>query len=155
MDKGILEALQSGVIAGYPTQDIKVTLVDGSYHEVDSSEAAFKIAGSMAIKKALEQSGPVLLEPIEKVEVETPEQYMGDVMGNLSGRRGKIEGIEDRTNTKVIHAKVPLGEMFGYATDLRSQTQGRASYTMQFDSYESVPKNIRDEIVSKNGGSAT
>ena len=109
----------------------------------------------MAIKKALEQSGPVLLEPIEKVEVETPEQYMGDVMGNLSGRRGKIEGIEDRTNTKVIHAKVPLGEMFGYATDLRSQTQGRASYTMQFDSYESVPKNIRDEIVSKNGGSAT
>ena len=155
VDKGIREALQSGVIAGYPTQDIKVTLVDGSYHEVDSSEAAFKIAGSMAIKKALEQSGPVLLEPIEKVEVETPEQYMGDVMGNLSGRRGKIEGIEDRTNTKVSHAKVPLGEMFGYATDLRSQTQGRASYTMQFDSYESVPKNIRDEIVSKNGGSAT
>ena len=155
VDKGIREALQSGVIAGYPTQDIKVTLVDGSYHEVDSSEAAFKIAGSMAIKKALEQSGPVLLEPIEKVEVETPEQYMGDVMGNLSGRRGKIEGIEDRTNTKVIHAKVPLGEMFGYATDLRSQTQGRASYTMQFDSYESVPKNIRGEIVSKNGGSAT
>ena len=155
VDKGIREALQSGVIAGYPTQDIKVTLVDGSYHEVDSSEAAFKIAGSMAIKKALEQSGPVLLEPIEKVEVETPEQYMGDVMGNLSGRRGKIEGIEDRTNTKVIHAKVPLGEMFGYATDLRSQTQGRASYTMQFDSYEAAPKNIRDEIVSKNGGSAT
>ena len=155
VDKGIREALQSGVIAGYPTQDIKVTLVDGSYHEVDSSEAAFKIAGSMAIKKALEQSGPVLLEPIEQVEVETPEQYMGDVMGNLSGRRGKIEGMEDRTNTKVIHAKVPLGEMFGYATDLRSQTQGRASYTMQFDSYEAVPKNIRDEIVSKNGGSAT
>ena len=155
VDKGIREALQSGVIAGYPTQDIKVTLVDGSYHEVDSYEAAFKIAGSMAIKKALEQSGPVLLEPIEQVEVETPEQYMGDVMGNLSGRRGKIEGMEDRTNTKVIHAKVPLGEMFGYATDLRSQTQGRASYTMQFDSYEAVPKNIRDEIVSKNGGSAT
>ncbi len=155
VDKGIREALQSGVIAGYPTQDIKVTLVDGSYHEVDSSEAAFKIAGSMAIKKALEQSGPVLLEPIEKVEVETPEQYMGDVMGNLSGRRGKIEGIEDRTNTKVIHAKVPLGEMFGYATDLRSQTQGRASYTMQFDSYEAVHQNIRDEIVSKKGGSAT
>jgi len=124
VDKGIREALQSGVIAGYPTQDIKVTLVDGSYHEVDSSEAAFKIAGSMAIKKALEQSGPVLLEPIEKVEVETPEQYMGDVMGNLSGRRGKIEGIEDRTNTKVIHAKVPLGEMFGYATDLRLASAG-------------------------------
>ncbi|OFK22442.1 elongation factor G [Olsenella sp. HMSC062G07] len=154
VDKGIQEALQSGVIAGYPTQDIKVTLVDGSYHEVDSSEAAFKIAGSMAIKKALQQSDPVLLEPIESVEVETPEQYMGDVMGNLSGRRGKIEGMEDRSNTKLIRAKVPLGEMFGYATDLRSQTQGRASYTMQFDSYEAVPKNIREEIVSKNGGSA-
>ena len=129
VDKGIQEALESGVIAGYPVQDIKVTLVDGSYHEVDSSEAAFKIAGSMAIKEALRRSDPVLLEPIEAVEVETPEQYMGDVMGNLSGRRGKIEGMEDRTNTKVIKAKVPLGEMFGYATDLRSQTQGRASYT--------------------------
>ena len=155
VDKGIQEALETGVIAGYPVQDIKVTLVDGSYHEVDSSEAAFKIAGSMAVKKALQQSDPVLLEPIESVVVETPEQYMGDVMGNLSGRRGKIEGMEDRTNTKMIRAKVPLGEMFGYATDLRSQTQGRASYTMQFDSYEAVPKNIRDEIVSKNGGSAT
>jgi elongation factor G len=155
VDKGIQEALNSGVIAGYPVQDIKVTLVDGSYHEVDSSEAAFKIAGSMAIKEALKQSDPVLLEPIELVEVETPEQYMGDVMGNLSGRRGKIEGMEDRTNTKIIRAKVPLGEMFGYATDLRSQTQGRASYTMQFDCYEPVPKNIKDEIVSKNGGSAS
>ncbi|WP_077598472.1 elongation factor G [Olsenella urininfantis] len=155
VDKGIQEALETGVIAGYPVQDIKVTLVDGSYHEVDSSEAAFKIAGSMAIKKALQESGPVLLEPIESVVVETPEQYMGDVMGNLSGRRGKIEGMEDRANTKLIRAKVPLGEMFGYATDLRSQTQGRASYTMQFDSYEAVPKNIRDEIVSKNGGSAS
>ncbi len=131
VDKGIKEALETGVIAGYPVQDVKVTLVDGSYHEVDSSEA------------------------IELVEVETPEQYMGDVMGNLSGRRGKIEGMEDRSNTKVIRAKVPLGEMFGYATDLRSQTQGRASYTMQFDSYEPVPKNIKDEIVSKNGGSAS
>jgi elongation factor G len=152
VDKGIQEALESGVIAGYPVQDIKVTLVDGSYHEVDSSEAAFKIAGSMAIKKALQESDPVLLEPVEQVEVETPEQYMGDVMGNLSGRRGKIEGMEDRKNTKLIRAKVPLGEMFGYATDLRSQTQGRASYTMQFDSYEPVPKNIREQIVAKNGG---
>lgn len=152
VDKGIQEALQSGVIAGYPVEDIKVTLVDGSYHEVDSSEAAFKIAGSMAIKKALQESDPVLLEPIERVDVETPEQYMGDVMGNLSSRRGKIEGMEDRSNTKVIRAKVPLGEMFGYATDLRSQTQGRASYTMQFDSYEPVPKNIKDEIVAKNAG---
>ncbi|MDO4808208.1 MAG: elongation factor G, partial [Coriobacteriales bacterium] len=115
IDKGIQEALNSGVIAGYPVQDIKVTLVDGSYHEVDSSEAAFKVAGSMAIKKALNMSDPVLLEPVEAVEVETPEQYMGDVMGNLSSRRGKIEGMEDRSNTKVIKAKVPLGEMFGYA----------------------------------------
>ena len=153
IDKGIREALNSGVIAGYPVVDIKVTLVDGSYHEVDSSEAAFKIAGSMAIKDALKKSDPVLLEPVESVEVETPEQYMGDVMGNLSSRRGKIEGMEDRRDTKVIRAKVPLGEMFGYATDLRSQTQGRASYTMQFDSYEPVPKAVRDEIVAKNGGS--
>ena len=155
IDKGIQEALESGVIAGYPVVDIKVKLIDGSYHEVDSSEAAFKIAGSMAIKDALKKSDPVLLEPVEEVEVETPEQYMGDVMGNLSGRRGKIEGMEDRRDTKVIRAKVPLGEMFGYATDLRSQTQGRASYTMQFDSYEPVPKNIRDEIVAKNGGNAS
>lgn len=155
VDKGIREALESGVIAGYPVQDIKVTLVDGSYHEVDSSEAAFKIAGSMAIKKALQQSDPILLEPVERVDVETPEQYMGDVMGNLSSRRGKIEGMEDRSNVKVIRAKVPLGEMFGYATDLRSQTQGRASYTMQFDSYEPVPKSTRDEIIAKNGGNAS
>ena len=154
VDKGIQEALTSGVIAGYPVQDLKLTLVVGSYHEVDSSEAAFKIAGSMAIKAALQQSDPVLLEPIESVVVETPEQYMGDVMGNLTGRRGKIEGMEDRANTKLIRAKVPLGEMFGYATDLRSQTQGRASYTMQFDSYEAVPKSIREQIVSKAGGSA-
>ena len=152
IDKGIQEALNTGVIAGFPVLDVKVTLFDGSYHEVDSSEAAFKIAGSMAIKDALKKSDPVLLEPVEKVEVETPEQYMGDVMGNLTSRRGKIEGMEDRHGTKVITAKVPLGEMFGYATDLRSQTQGRASYTMQFDCYEPVPKSVRDEIVAKNGG---
>ena len=151
VDKGIQEALEAGVIAGYPVVDIKVKLIDGKYHEVDSSEAAFKIAGSMAIKEALRRSDPVLLEPVEAVEVETPEQYMGDVMGNLSSRRGKIEGMEDRSNSKVIKAKVPLGEMFGYATDLRSQTQGRASYTMQFDSYEPVPKSVRDEIMSKHG----
>lgn len=155
IDKGIREALENGVIAGYPVVDIKVTLVDGSYHEVDSSEAAFKIAGSMAIKDALKKSNPILLEPVESVEVETPEQYMGDVMGNLSSRRGKIEGMEDRQDAKVIRAKVPLGEMFGYATDLRSQTQGRASYTMQFDSYEPVPNAVREEIVAKNGGSAS
>ena len=155
VDKGIQEALETGVIAGYPVQDVKVTLVDGSYHEVDSSEAAFKIAGSMAIKEALRRSDPVLLEPIEYVEVEMPEQYLGDVMGNLSGRRGKIEGMEPRSTTTVLKAKVPLGEMFGYATDLRSQTQGRATYTMQFDSYEPVPKSIRDEIIGKNGGNAS
>ncbi len=151
IDKGIQEALNTGVISGYPVVDVKVTLFDGSYHEVDSSEAAFKIAGSMAIKDALKKSDPILLEPTMAVEVETPEQYMGDVMGNLSGRRGKIEGMDDRGGNKVIRAKVPLGEMFGYATDLRSQTQGRASYTMQFDSYEPAPKSVVDEVVAKNG----
>ena len=154
VDKGIQEALESGVIAGYPVVDIKVKLVDGSYHEVDSSEAAFKIAGSMAIKEALRKSDPVLLEPVEDVVVETPEQYLGDVMGNLSSRRGKIDGIEDRRNTKIIRAKVPLGEMFGYATDLRSQTQGRASYTMQFASYEPVPKSVAEEVAAKSGANA-
>ena len=154
IDKGIQEALESGVIAGYPVVDVKVTLVDGSYHEVDSSEAAFKIAGSMAIKDALKKSDPVLLEPIEDVEVETPQQYLGDVMGNLNSRRGQIQGMEDRNGTTSIKAKVPLGEMFGYATDLRSQTQGRASYTMQFSDYEPVPKSVAEEIVSKAGGNA-
>ena len=154
IDKGIQEALESGVIAGYPVVDIKVTLVDGSYHEVDSSEAAFKIAGSMAIKDALKKSDPVLLEPIEDVEVETPQQYLGDVMGNLNSRRGAIQGMEDRNGTTSIKAKVPLGEMFGYATDLRSQTQGRASYTMQFAEYEPVPKSVAEQIVSKAGGNA-
>ena len=154
IDKGIQEALNTGVISGYPVVDVKVTLFDGSYHEVDSSEAAFKIAGSMAIKDALKKSDPILLEPMMAVEVETPEQYMGDVMGNLSGRRGKIEGMDDRGGNKTIRAKVPLGEMFGYATDLRSQTQGRASYTMQFDSYEPAPKSVQDEVMSKNGTNA-
>ncbi len=151
VDKGIQEALETGVIAGFPTEDIKVELIDGSYHEVDSSEAAFKIAGSMAIKEALRRSNPVLLEPVMAVEVVTPEQYMGDVMGNLSSRRGKIEGMEDRKNAKAIRARVPLGEMFGYATDLRSATQGRAVYTMQFSAYEPVPKNVADEVASKGG----
>lgn len=155
VDKGIQEALNSGVLAGYPVVDIRVELVDGSYHEVDSSEAAFKIAGSMAIKDALRKSKPVILEPMMAVEVETPEEYMGDVMGNLSSRRGQIQGMGDRGNAKIISAKVPLSEMFGYATDLRSTTQGRASYTMQFDSYEPVPKNVADEIISKAGGNAS
>ncbi|MDR0515177.1 MAG: elongation factor G [Coriobacteriaceae bacterium] len=154
IDRGIQEALNSGVLAGYPVVDIKVTLVDGSYHEVDSSEAAFKVAGSMAIKDALRKSSPVLLEPMMSVEVETPENYMGDVMGNLSSRRGQIQGMGDRGNAKIINAKVPLSEMFGYATDLRSATQGRAVYTMQFDSYEPVPKSVADEIISKAGGNA-
>ncbi len=154
IDKGIQEALNSGVLAGYPVVDVKVRLVDGSYHDVDSSEGAFKIAGSMAIKDALKKSKPVILEPMMAVEVETPEEYMGDVMGNLSSRRGQIQGMGDRGNAKIVSAKVPLSEMFGYATDLRSTTQGRASYTMQFDSYEPVPKNVADEIISKAGGQA-
>ena len=154
IDKGIQEALASGVVAGYPVVDVKVMLVDGSYHEVDSSEAAFKIAGSMAVKEALRKSNPVLLEPIEDIEVETPQQYMGDVLGNLNSRRGQIQGMEERNETTSIKAKVPLGEMFGYATDLRSQTQGRASYTMQFSDYEPVPKAVAEDIVSKSGANA-
>ncbi|MCL1798019.1 MAG: elongation factor G [Eggerthellaceae bacterium] len=153
VDRGIQEALNSGILAGYPVVDIKVSLVDGSYHEVDSSEAAFKVAGSMAIKEALRKAGSVILEPVMAVEVETPENYMGDVMGNLSSRRGQIQGMGDRANAKTINAKVPLSEMFGYATDLRSATQGRAVYTMQFDSYEPVPKSVAEEIINKAGGS--
>jgi elongation factor G len=152
VDKGIQEALTSGVLAGYPVVDVKVELVDGSYHEVDSSEMAFKVAGSMAIKEGLKKSGAVLLEPTMAVEVNTPEEFMGDVMGDLSSRRGHIEGMEPRGNAQVIRAKVPLANMFGYATDLRSRTQGRAAYTMQFKAYEPVPKSIADEIVAKVGG---
>ncbi len=154
VDKGIQEALNNGVLAGYPVVDVKVELIDGSYHEVDSSEAAFKVAGSMALKAALKKASPVILEPVMSVEVETPEEYMGDVMGNLSSRRGQIQGMGDRGNAKVITAKVPLSEMFGYATDLRSSTQGRASHTMQFDAYEPVPKTVAEEIISKAGGNA-
>ena len=154
IDRGIREALNTGVLAGYPVVDVKVQLVDGSYHDVDSSETAFKVAGSMAIKEALRKSKPVILEPVMSVEVETPEGYMGDVMGNLSSRRGQIQGMGDRGNAKIINAKVPLSEMFGYATDLRSTTQGRAVYTMQFDSYEPVPKNVAEEIIGKAGANA-
>ena len=154
IDKGIQEALNSGVLAGYPVEAVRVELIDGSYHEVDSSEAAFKIAGSMAIKEALRKGDPTIMEPVMSVEVETPEEYMGDVMGNLSSRRGQIQGMGDRGNAKTISAKVPLSEMFGYATDLRSTTQGRAVYTMQFDSYEPVPKSVGEEIISKAGGQA-
>ncbi len=153
VDKGIQEALNTGVVAGYPVLDVRVELIDGSYHDVDSSEAAFKVAGSMAIKAALRKSDPVLLEPIMAVEVETPGDYVGDVMGNLSARRGQIQGQEERGNAMCIRVNVPLSEMFGYATDLRSSTQGRASYTMQFDSYAPVPKNVAEEIISKAGKS--
>ena len=154
IDKGIQEALNSGVLAGYPVEDVRVELIDGSYHEVDSSEAAFKVAGSMAIKDALRKSNPVILEPVMSVEVETPEEYTGFVMGDIPARRGIIQGQERRNNSVVITAKVPLGQMFGYATDLRSGTQGRATYTMQFSSYEPVPKSVSEEIISKAGGNA-
>ncbi len=154
VDKGIQEALGSGVLAGYPVVDVKVELIDGSYHEVDSSEMAFKIAGSMAIKEGLRKAGSVLLEPMMAVEVNTPEEFMGDVIGDLNRRRGHIESMEPRGNAQVVRAKVPLSEMFGYATDLRSKTQGRAAYTMQFKAYEQVPKSVADEIVSKVGGNA-
>jgi elongation factor G len=154
VDKGIQESLGSGVLAGFPVVDIKVELIDGSYHEVDSSEMAFKIAGSMAIKEALRKSSPVLLEPMMAVEVVTPEEFMGDVIGDLNRRRGHIESMEPRGNAQVVRAKVPLSEMFGYATDVRSKTQGRAAYTMQFKAYEQVPKSVAEEIVSKSGGNA-
>ena len=154
IDKGIQEALNSGVLAGYPVEDVRVELIDGSYHDVDSSEAAFKVAGSMAIKDALKKSNPVILEPVMAVEIETPEEYTGFVMGDIPSRRGMIQGQEQRGNAIVIQAKVPLGQMFGYATDLRSGTQGRAVYTMQFDSYEAVPKSVAEEIISKAGGNA-
>ena len=152
VDKGIQEALEAGVVAGYPVQDIKVTLYDGSYHEVDSSEMAFKIAGSMAVKKGLRAANPVLLEPIFKVEVTTPEEYMGDVIGDLNSRRGQVSGMTDRNNAKIISAEVPLSQMFGYATDLRSKTQGRAYYSMEFEKYVEVPKNIAQQVIDERQG---
>jgi elongation factor G len=152
VDAGIQEAMEGGVLAGYPLVDLRATLTDGSYHDVDSSEMAFKIAGSMALKKAAKRAKPVLLEPIMAVEVVTPDDYMGDVIGDLSSRRGKVEGMEQRGNAQVIRAHVPLAEMFGYATDLRSRTQGRATYTMQFDSYQQVPGSIAEEIIARIRG---
>ncbi|SHM21969.1 elongation factor G [Caldanaerovirga acetigignens] len=149
VDAGVREAMQNGVLAGYPVVDVKVTLFDGSYHEVDSSEMAFKIAGSVAFKEAMKKADPVLLEPIMKVEVVVPEEYMGDVIGDLNSRRGHIEGVEMRGNVQVIRGYVPLAEMFGYATDLRSKTQGRGTYTMQFSHYAEVPKNIAETIINK------
>jgi elongation factor G len=151
-EEGIIEAMKNGVLAGYPVEDVKVRLFDGSFHAVDSSEMAFKIAGSMAFKEAARKAGPAILEPIMAVEVVTPEEYLGDVMGDLSSRRGKIEGMTNRKDAHVIKATVPLSEMFGYATAVRSMTQGRALYTMQFSHYEQVPKSISDQIIEKVRG---
>ncbi len=148
VDKGVQEQIANGVLAGYPVVDVKVTIFDGSYHEVDSSEMAFKIAGSMAFKSGFMKANPVLLEPLMKVEVETPEEYMGDVIGDLNRRRGLVEGMEDGPTGKIVRAMVPLAEMFGYATDLRSQTQGRASYVMEFGHYAEAPKNIADAVIA-------
>jgi elongation factor G len=152
VDKGIQEQMQNGVIAGFPVVDVKVTLFDGSYHEVDSSEAAFKIAGSMGFKEGAKRAQPALLEPIMSVEVVTPEEYMGDVMGDLNRRRGILQGMDEIPTGKTIRAEVPLSEMFGYATTLRSLTQGRASYTMQFAKYMEAPNNIADAVIKKNQG---
>jgi len=152
VDAGIQQAMTSGVLAGYPTVDVRAILTDGKYHDVDSSEMAFKIAGTMAFREAAKRAKPVLLEPIMNVEVSTPDDYMGDVMGDLSSRRGKLGGMEQRGNSQIIRAQVPLSEMFGYATDLRSRTQGRATYTMQFDSYQQMPSNVQEEIVTRVRG---
>jgi elongation factor G len=148
VEKGIREAADRGILAGYPVVDVRARLYDGSYHEVDSSEMAFKIAGSMAFKEAAKKAKPVLLEPIMSVEVVTPEEYMGDVIGDLNSRRGRVLNIERRGNVQVIKAQAPLAEMFGYATDLRSKTQGRATYTMQFSHYDEVPKGVSEGIIA-------
>jgi elongation factor G len=149
VEAGIREALENGVLAGYPMVDVKATLTYGSYHDVDSSEMAFKIAGSMAVKEAARRASAVLLEPVMEVEVVTPSDFLGDVIGDLSARRGKIGGMTQRGDAQVVAADVPLAEMFGYSTTLRSMTQGRAVYTMQFDHYEEVPKSIAETIISK------
>jgi elongation factor G len=152
VEQGMKEAMSTGVLAGYPLIDIRVELIDGSYHDVDSSEMAFKIAGSMALKAGVKKAGVILLEPIMDVEVVTPADYMGDVMGDLSSRRGKIGGMTQRAEGHVIGASVPLAEMFGYSTSLRSMTQGRAVYSMQFSRYEEVPRSKAEEIVAKVNG---
>ena len=149
VDKGIQEAIEGGVIAGYPIVDVKVTIIDGSYHDVDSNEMAFKIAGSMGFKEGFKRARPVLLEPIMKVEVVTPEDYYGDVIGDLNRRRGQIQGMEDSPSGKVVTADVPLAEMFGYATSVRSMSQGRATFTMEFAKYMEVPNNVAEAILKK------
>ena len=152
VNAGIVEAMGSGILAGYPVVDVKVELIDGSYHDVDSSERAFKIAGSIAFKEAMKRAKPKLLEPVMAVEVTTPDDYLGDVIGNLNSRRGRIESMSPVGNAQVVKAIVPLSEMFGYATDLRSMSQGRADFHMEFERYEDVPKSIADEIVEQGGG---
>ena len=152
VEKGCKEALQSGVLAGYPVEDVKVTLFDGSYHEVDSSEMAFKLAASMGFKEGARKAGAVILEPMMKVEVETPEDYMGDVIGDLNKRRGQVNSMDERNGNKIVAAFCPLAQMFGYSTDLRSMTQGRATYSMEFDHYEEVPKNVSEEMIKKRNG---
>ncbi|MDR9438202.1 MAG: elongation factor G, partial [Halomonas sp.] len=151
VEKGAYEQLQNGVIAGYPMIDVKVTLFDGSYHDVDSNETAFKVASSMAVKEGAKKAKAVLLEPVMKVEVVTPEEFMGDVMGDLNRRRGLVQGMDDSSMGKIIRATVPLAEMFGYATDLRSQTQGRASYVMEFADYEEAPSSVVEAVINQNG----
>jgi len=150
IDAGIRETIETGIYAGYPMVDVKATLFDGSYHEVDSSEMAFKIAGSMAVKDAVEKASPTILEPVMKVEVTMPESFMGDVIGDLNSRRGQVGGMESRGSTSVVRADVPLAQMFGYATDLRSMTQGRASYSMELSHYAEVPASVAAELVQKS-----
>jgi elongation factor G len=152
--KGVEEALENGVVAGYPLVDVRVTLTDGKFHDTDSSEIAFKIAGSLALQEAVKRAKPVLLEPIFKVEVVTPEDYLGDVIGDLSRRRGRIEGQEQRGNALAVTGMVPLSEMFGYATEMRSMTQGRATYTMQFEKYDEVPSNVATKVIEERTGRA-
>jgi elongation factor G len=152
IEAGVKQAMEAGVVAGYPMVDIKAIVFDGSYHEVDSSEAAFKVAGSMAFKNGCEKANPVLLEPYVKVEVVVPEEYMGDVIGDLNSRRGRIDGMEARNGAQVINGFVPLSEMFGYSTDLRSKTQGRGNYSMEVAYYDEVPKNIAEKVIAKNKG---
>jgi elongation factor G len=152
VEKGAEEAMETGVLAGYPLVDVRVTLVDGKYHDTDSSEIAFKIAGSLGMQEAIKRAKPTLLEPIFKVEVVTPEDFLGDVIGDLSRRRGRIEGQDRRGNALAVTGLVPLSEMFGYATDLRSRTQGRATYSMHFDRYEPAPQNVSDEVVARMQG---
>ena len=153
-EQGMKETCESGILAGYPVIDLKATLVDGSYHDVDSSEMAFKIAGSMAIKDAVMKANPVLLEPMMKVEVEVPENFLGDVMGDLNSRRGQIEGMGSDQGLAKVTAKVPLAAMFGYATDIRSKTQGRGIFSMEFSHYEEVPRNVAEAIIAKSKGNA-